>query len=302
MKGNSKKKERKYSLGSIFLKGDIFSKLSFLIWGLSNMVRGQIIKGLLFLVMEISYIAYMVPSGFGFLRGIISLGTQEQEMVLNETLGIYEVVQGDNSMLILLYGVVTLLITVAALVVGYVSIRSGELARQLKVQNKKVPGIIDEIKELFNTKIHRLFLFIPIIGILIFTVLPLVYMILIAFTNYDGAHQPPGNLFDWVGVQNFQKLFGSAGTLSATFWPIFGWTIVWGFAATFTCYFGGMFLAMLINSKGIRAKKVWRTIFVITMAIPAFISLLVVSTMLGEKGIINILLQQWGFTQKHCHS
>lgn len=298
MKGNSKKKEGKYGLVSIFLKGDIFSKLSFLIWGLSNMVRGQIIKGLLFLVMEISYIAYMVPSGFRFLRGIISLGTQEQEMVLNEKLGIYEVVQGDNSMLILLYGVVTLLITVAALVVGYVSIRSGELARQLKVQNKKVPGIIDEIKELFNTKIHRLFLFIPIIGILIFTVLPLVYMILIAFTNYDGAHQPPGNLFDWVGVQNFQKLFGSADTLSATFWPIFGWTIVWGFAATFTCYFGGMFLAMLINSKGIRAKKVWRTIFVITMAIPAFISLLVVSTMLGEKGIINILLQQWGFTTK----
>jgi arabinogalactan oligomer/maltooligosaccharide transport system permease protein len=32
------------------------------------------------------------------------------------------------------------------------------------------------------------------------------------------------------------------------------------------------------------------------MAIPAFISLRVVSTMLGERGILNVLLQQWGFT------
>ncbi len=296
MKENSKKKEGKYGLVSVFLKGDIFSKLSFLIWGLSNMVRGQVVKGLLFLVIEIAYIIYMVPAGIGFLKDMITLGTKEQEMVLNAEIGIYEVVQGDNSMLILLYGVITLVITAVALAVGYVSIRSGELARRLKAENKKVPGIIDEVKGLFNANIHRLFLTLPAIGILVFTVMPLVYMILIAFTNYDGTHQPPGNLFDWVGLQNFQKLFASADTLSATFWPILAWTIVWGFVATFTCYFGGMFLAMLINSKGIYGKKVWRTIFVITMAIPAFISLLVVSTMLGEKGIINVLLQQWGFT------
>jgi arabinogalactan oligomer/maltooligosaccharide transport system permease protein len=56
-----------------------------------------------------------------------------------------------------------------------------------------------------------------------------------------------------------------------------------------------MFLAMIINSKGIGLKKFWRTVFVITMAIPAFISLRIVSTMLGERGIFNVLLQQWGF-------
>lgn len=296
---NSQKKKKsnsKNSLASIFVKGDIFSKLSFLIWGLSNIVRGQIVKGLLFLIMEVSYIIFMVRSGFGFLAGIVTLGTKQQEMVLNEKLGIYETVLGDNSMLILLYGVVTLVITGVVLTFGYISVKSGEAARQCKLSNKKVPGIIDDIKELFNTNIHRLFLAIPAVGILVFTAMPLFYMILIAFTNYDSGHQPPGNLFDWVGLRNFQKLFASADALSATFWPIFGWTIIWGFVATFSCYFGGMFLAMIINSKGIHGKKVWRTIFVLTMAIPSFISLLVVSTMLGERGIINVLLQQWGFT------
>lgn len=289
------KKNKKEGLLSVFIKGDIFSKLSFLIWGLSNMVRGQIVKGLLFLAIEIGYILFMVQSGFGFLANIPSLGTKEQEMVLNAEIGIYETVPGDNSMLILLYGVVTLVVTCVALAAGYVSIKSGEVARQLKIQNKKVPGIIDDIKSLFNANIHKLFLSFPAVGILVFTVMPLIYMILIAFTNYDANHQPPGNLFDWVGLKNFTKLFASADALSATFWPVLTWTIIWGFVATFSCYFGGMFLAMLINSKGIAGKKIWRTIFVLTMAIPAFISLLVVSTMLGERGIINVLLQQWGF-------
>lgn len=293
---DSKKKSKKITLLSIFKEGDIFSKLSFLIWGLSNMVRGQIVKGLIFLVLEVIYFTFMISSGVNNLARLITLGTQEQSMVLNAELGIYEVIQGDNSMLILLAGTVTILATIVALVVWYVSIRSGELARQLKLNNKKVPGIMAEIKQLFNSNIHRLFLAIPAVGILVFTVLPTFYMILVAFTNYDGKHQPPGNLFDWVGFVNFQKLFASADALSATFWPVFIWTIIWAFAATFSCYFGGMFLAMLINSKGIGAKKVWRTIFVTAMAVPAFISLLVVSTMLGERGIINILLQQWGFT------
>lgn len=293
---NSKKIAGRNSLTSIFLKGNAFSKLSFVIWGLSNIVRGQIVKGLIFLAIEVSYIFFMIKVGFHFLADMITLGTQEQGMVFNEQSGIYEIAQGDNSMIILLCGVVTLVITCVILGMGYASIRSGELTRQLKLQNKKVPGIKDDIIQLFNANIHRLFLFIPVIGITVFTVMPLVYMILIAFTNYDANHQPPGNLFGWVGLKNFQMLFSSADQLSATFWPVFGWTLIWGFVATFSCYFGGMFLAMLINSKGIKGKKIWRTIFVITMAIPAFISLLVVSTMLGERGIINVLLQQWGFT------
>ena len=75
-----------------------------------------------------------------------------------------------------------------------------------------------------------------------------------------------------------------------------GWTLVWAVAACFSCYFGGMFLAILINSKGIKLKKLWRTVFVLAMAVPSFISLLVISTMLGKNGIVNVLLQNWGFT------
>ena len=284
------------SLGSIFTNGDIFSKLSFVIFGLANIMHKQVVKGLIYLALEIAYIGYMVTGGISNLAGLATLGTQQQGMVINQTTGIIEVVQGDNSMLILLWGVVTVIITCAIIALWLVQLYSGELARRAELMGRKPNTFAEDVKSLLNENIHKLLLAIPVAGLVVFTVMPLVYMILMAFTNYDSTHQPPGNLFTWVGLENFRALISASGNLSSTFWPVLGWTFVWGFVATFTCYFGGMILAMIINSNGIRFKKFWRTLFVTTMGIPSFISLLVVGTMLGERGIVNVLLQQWGFT------
>ena len=274
----------------------MFTKLSFLVWGLSNMVRGQIVKGAIYLAMEVAFVYYMITSGLTNLVNLTTLGTHEQGMVFDETQGIYVVQQGDNSMLMLLYGVVAIVVVAMAIVVWMTSVYSGEDARQRKISGRKVYGITDDITSLFDTHIVRLFLCLPLIGILVFTVTPLIYMILMAFTNYDANHQPPGHLFTWVGLENFRAIMDASGQLGATFLPILAWTLIWAVCACFSCYFGGMFLAILINSKRIKLKKVWRTVFVLAMAIPSFISLLVINTMLGRNGIINVLLQNWGFT------
>ncbi len=287
-------KER--NLITTFTKGDIFSKLSYLLLGMENIRNGQVIKGLIFLAIEIVYIAFMILTGRHNLAMMMTLGTNTQGMTYNESLGIYEVTKGDNSMLILLSGVVTIVISAFFVAIWLFSIYSGEMARQTKAIGKRPNTFLEDIKSLANENVHFLLLSVPVLGLSIFTVMPLIYMILMAFTNYDQDHQPPGNLFTWVGVKNFFTLLSTGDRLSNTFWPVLGWTLIWGFAATFSCYFGGMILAMIINSKGIKYKKFWRTVFVITMAIPGFISLRVVSTMLGERGILNVLLQQWGFT------
>ena len=287
---------KRRNLITIFKEGDIFTKLSYFVWGASNIVRGQVGKGLIYLFIEIAYITFMVTSGFTNLANMRTLGTVEQSMVLDPAQGIYVVQQGDNSMLMLLYGVVTAVITVFALVVGWISIHAGEDTRQRKLAGKHVYTMKDDVVMLFDEHIARLFLFLPIIGIIIFTVTPTIYMILMAFTNYDAEHQPPGHLFTWVGLENFRAIFDASGKLGSTFIPILEWTLVWAVIACFSCYFGGMFLAILINSKGIKFKKFWRTIFIFAMAIPSFVSLLVINTMLGQNGIINVLLQNWGFT------
>jgi arabinogalactan oligomer/maltooligosaccharide transport system permease protein len=48
-----------------------------------------------------------------------------------------------------------------------------------------------------------------------------------------------------------------------------------------------MLVAMLINKKGIKLKKLWRTILVFSIAIPQFISILYVSQMFATDGLIN---------------
>jgi arabinogalactan oligomer/maltooligosaccharide transport system permease protein len=51
-----------------------------------------------------------------------------------------------------------------------------------------------------------------------------------------------------------------------------------------------MFVAIMINKKGIRFKKFWRTALVMTIAIPQFVSLLYVSKLFDSSGIIGELL------------
>ena len=46
----------------------------------------------------------------------------------------------------------------------------------------------------------------------------------------------------------------------------------------------------MINKKGIKLKALWRTLFVITIAVPQFVSLLLMNQMLQTNGAINVLL------------
>ena len=149
-----------------------------------------------------------------------------------------------------------------------------------------------------DDQFHKTLLALPMTGIVIFTVMPIVFMILVAFTCYDGTHNGyTNNLFHWVGLDNFNTMLswevkGGAGTQSyaATFGEVLSWTLIWAFFATFTNYFLGMLVAMAINKKGIRFKKGWRTILVLTIAIPQFISLLYVSKMFARNGLVNQFL------------
>jgi arabinogalactan oligomer/maltooligosaccharide transport system permease protein len=58
-----------------FIKGDWKTKVSYLIMGFGCLARGQILRGLLFLLFEIVFVGYMVLYGVYWLRMLPSLGT-----------------------------------------------------------------------------------------------------------------------------------------------------------------------------------------------------------------------------------
>ena len=160
----------------------------------------------------------------------------------------------------------------------------------------KPKTFIEQVTGLFDENFHITILFLPILGIVMMTILPLIFSIVIAFTNYGEGHLPPNDLFGWIGFANFQELFASDATsqLGASLVKTVGWTFLWAFAATFSNYILGIIVALMINKDGIKFKKFWRTIFVLTIAVPQFIYLVCISIMLKDNAAIDTLWQ-WAF-------
>ena len=93
-------------------------------------------------------------------------------------------------------------------------------------------------------------------------------------------------------------MFDISGTLGKTFWSVLGWTIIWAIFATALNYILGMLLAMLINRKGTKIKGFWRFVFILSIAVPQFVSLLVLRSMLTQDGIVNVMLRNAGIIDK----
>ena len=281
------------SLISALKNGGIVVWLSCLIMGFGNLAAGQIIKGLIFLAVEVAFIYYMYNSGLYWLWMLPSLGDTPTQEVWSEELGIYTYVQGDNSQQILLFAVATIAIIIAFVLAWQASVRSGYMGLAVKRSGKKAPSMAVDIKALFNENIHKLLVTPPFLMIAIFTMIPLVYMMLMAFTNYSSVNDHL-ILFDWVGLQNFKSLFDSGSAIGKQFGSVLLWTLIWAFFATFLNFFLGTFMAIIINRKTTRFKSLWRSILSLTIAVPQFVSLMIIRNMFKDNGAVNILFQNLG--------
>ncbi len=462
-----------------YIQGDWKTKVSYTVMGFGSLARGQWLRGLLFFIFQTVFNLYLWFFGIGYVSKLPTLGT-EATRTTAEGATIY----GDNSFLIMLYGVLTFFFIAAFLYTWYVNIKQNRIAEQILKSGKPLKTAKDDVASMLDNQFHKTLLALPVLGVTVFTILPIIFMILVAFTNYDKEHAPPMKLFSWVGVENFNTLLstqetpltvtksvhpdgtvtlsvtakngdifnmyveatdaekveaaiaatlmpptefpvtleagdawtlelksqsrgkstlwltlpsgsvlkfttdkaqldatnavldmlkktgnsvvmeavdeknktfiltaadGTAVTLnvvmtgetlgrdidaefawsldgeritfvssqgeevtlnvynvtevmtpsmSRTFAQVLLWTLIWAFFATFLNYFLGMLVAIMINKKGIKFKKLWRTILVMTIAIPQFISLLYVSKMFAADGLINGMLMNWGWIEE----
>ncbi len=291
------KKSKVRVLYDAALRGSFCTRLSFFIMGAGCIRYKQYARGLLYLLLQVGFILFFRNFALRYLSKFSTLGTAAQQKVWNGELQIYERIPGDNSMLILLYSVLSLAAVAVFLYIWYANIRDAWYAQQSARQGRKIVSFRDDLHSLTNERFHITLLSMPMLTMVLFTLLPILFMILIAFTNFDADHQPPGNLFTWVGMTNVTDIFLGNEIKTNTFFGLLGWTIVWAILSTFTNYIFGMLLAVAINSKLVRLKRIWRTCFIIAIAIPQFVSLLLISRALEPAGAINILLQKIGLIQ-----
>ena len=282
-----------YTCMAAVREGGIETKLSMLLMGFGNIVHKQKIKGLIYLAAEVAYVVFMVVNGIRFVQMLGSLGSTPQKEVWDEASQVYIYTKGDQSILILLYGVATIFLTVLMIWAWRGALKSAYKAECLDKQGKHVNNFAEDVRSLLHENLYRLFMTPPVTFIFLLTVLPLIFMICMAFTNYSKIDNHL-MLFDWVGLENFKALFDTNSILGSTFWSVLGWTLVWAFFATFSNYIFGMILSIVINRKETKAKGFWRFCFVLSCAVPMFVSLLIMRTMLQPNGAINVLLRNLG--------
>ncbi len=274
-------------------EGDGLTRLSHLVMGLSHMVRGQLARGIIYLAAEALFILYMIFFGGPYLGMFFEnfftggpIGRVETSISSewDSELGEYVKIPGDNSFHIVLYGILSLFVVLFFLIIYLRSTREAYELEQSAIIGRRPDGLRRDIARLGDGRFHVTLLSLPMVGLFLFTVVPLVTMILIAFTNYDANHEVPEHLFSWVGFRNFGDMLAGGSSLGTTFRRVLTWTLVWAFFATFSSYFLGMLLALLINRKGIKFKKLYRTLFIAAIAVPQFVSLLILAKMLDTGG------------------
>ncbi len=268
-------------------KHKIFLRVSWFVMGLPLFFMNRILNGFVMLGLQLLYIFYMIYRGASDLVGLFTL--HQDGVFSNATL---------------VTGIISVIITIAFIALYIINIRT--VYKAVDEENRSIsgPGFKNEVKSLANDKFYISGLIVPVLGALVFTIIPLTFMILVAFTNYSGKSGTGGVIpnpiadtyLGWTGFDTFKRLFADPQNLRDML-TVFSWTMIWAILATFTCYFGGLLLAMLLNKKSIKGKVVYRSLLVISMALPQFVSLLVMKTLFADNGAVNTMLYKWGIIQ-----
>ena len=245
--------------------------------GLGQLMARQWVKGLAYLGALAAFIAYMAATGVRDIAGFFTLGTVEADPWLGTA--------GDDSIIMLLRGLLTFVLILGLVLLYRSNLRDILETERTGAYGDRAPGFVLSMRNFLNNKFYVVALAIPVAGVLVFNVIPIVFMILISFTNYGGDIVPP-KLVDWTGFESFRRVLSLSG-IKETFFRILGWNLIWAVLSTAVNYFGGLALALLLNKKCVKFKRFWRMFPILAYAVPGFITLLAFKFLFSYGGPIN---------------
>ena len=158
-------------------------KLSCIFMGLGQIFCRQYIKGVLLMILEQLFIFFLAVAGVSNIIGLFTLGTVEGVPMMG--------IEGDNSVAMLTWGIVTIFLCLLFVLAYYANIKdiiftTGEIRK-----GKKVKTFFESCSALVNGKFYFLTLTVPLVFVLIFNIMPIVFTATIAFTDYNDLSVPP---------------------------------------------------------------------------------------------------------------
>ncbi len=209
-------------------------------------------------------------------------------------------IEGHHSTQLLLRGIISMLVVIYILFIFVWNIKDAYRTSKIIKETKVSPNERKYFAALYENFFEYIVLTPALILITFISVMPIFFGLAVAFTNYNIEHLPPGQLISWVGFQNFVEVFSvsSGGSIDfgGQFWKVFSWTLIWAFAATFTCFFGGFVQAVILNNTRVVFRKAWRAILILPWAMPALISQMIFRVMFNDNGYVNQILFKTGIT------
>ncbi len=264
---------------------------SLLFMGLGHLLfLRDTLKGLLFAGIEVLFLIFL-PGTLRKIAGLITLGDPKPNLPM---------IQRDHSMFMMIDGIMTLAVVFIFILIYYLSVKSAlSDYKEFYVMGRKTKRE-NILSELGNKAFPIVGLMPSILLVVFFVIVPLVFSACVAFTNYSAPKNiPPNNTVDWVGLDNFRALFGGDATWTGALGRVAVWTLVWATLATFTCYAGGIIMAVILQESKIKIKPLFRSLFILPYAIPTVVSMLIWNNLLnGSFGTINRTLIALGVISK----
>ncbi|WP_202079067.1 carbohydrate ABC transporter permease [Caldalkalibacillus salinus] len=264
--------------------------LSVFFMGLGQIYNKQYLKGSLLFLFESFILVFWSKTIITGLHGLITLGETPQVRRRGKI-----VEEGDHSILLMADGLLIVIALVGFLALYYINIRDAYKTGKGREQGEPLLSFKASIQNSWD-KGFPYFLITPAaLFMILLTVFPLIFTALIGFTNYSSPNYlPPRALVDWVGFDQFLRLF-TMESWRSTFLGVFTWTVVWAVLSTVMVVFAGLFVAVVLSRKEVKFKKFWRNMFIIPWAVPAFVTILIFRNLYnGQTGVINQMLNAVG--------
>ncbi len=129
-----------------------------------------------------------------------------------------------------------------------------------------------------------LFLSPWLIGLALFTAVPMVVSFLLSFTNYDMRYPDRTQL---VGLSNYVWMVNDPNTLKS-----FLVTVKFAFLSVPLTIFAALGIAILVNQKLLAGKRVFRTLFFMPVQIPLVASTIIwIDFLNGQTGWLKFILE-----------
>lgn len=254
---------------------------SLILPGLGQYFNKQNFKALLFFIGTLFIYFVAIPYALGYgnyrgegLKGIITLAQGGKRL--------------DKSIIFMVEGLVALILmlfSIAIVAVSYKDAKDVQLNMYKGVRPKTKFEIIESVKEDGFPYIVTIITYVLLSFVVI---LPVLTTILLSFAGMDPNNQ---SKFKWIGLKNYELLITGTGIAGGPFWRIFLWTMIWTIAATTVAITVGFGLALIANNERIKGKTLYRTIYLLPWAVPAFITIMFFSIMSSSNGVLTKTLE-----------